>query len=71
MYKGKVGLQQLFKEHYVDADLRINDIQRREVAFLVNPKEGVWDRAKYYGNIADLKHDLTVKKTPPDRKSVV
>jgi len=65
MYKGKVGLQQLFKEHYVDADLRINDIQRREVAFLINPKERVWHRAKYYGNIADLKHDLTVKKTPP------
>ena len=65
MYKGKVGLQQLFKEHYVDADLRIEDIQRREVAFLVNPKEGVWDRAKYYSTITELREDLTEKRTPP------
>ena len=65
MYTGKAGLQELFKEHYATADLRIEDIQRREIAFLINPKEGVWDRAKYYENISQLTRDLVEKRTPP------
>lgn len=65
IYEGKEGLFALFREHYENTDLHINDIHRREISINVfSPELKGWSRHLYFQNKDDLKERTTQRKPP-------